>query len=252
MGRVQQIIGRYGLVGTALVSLDRITRAVGLSVISYSNLAAKPPPREDAAARERFEHIARTNTWGSKESLSGSGSEVRRTARYRQSLTDLLIARKFGSMFDAPCGDFNWMRLLLKALPIDYVGGDISLTVVERNNALFPQYQFIEFDITKDSFPLADVWHCRDCLFHLSYQDIELALRNFLDSRIPYALITNHCGLIRNVDVASGGWRYLNLRRRPFAFPAPERALSDYGLGDQPRVVGLWSRAQIGEAMAND
>lgn len=250
MNRIAQVIGRRGVTGTAIMVADRITRPFGLSLISFSRLAAIPSAREGPSARSRFDQIAVDNLWGSKESLSGAGSEVGRTERYRQALIHLLKERGFKSMFDAPCGDLNWMHLVLGELEIDYIGGDISPSLIEKNRERFPDLKFMEFDITADPFPVADVWHCRDCLFHLSYRDIDLAFRNFLQSQIPYALITNHRGLIRNVDIESGGWRYIDLRRAPFSLPAPETTIADYSLGDLPRFVALWTREQIERAVS--
>jgi hypothetical protein len=229
---------------------DRITRPFGISLLSFTSLGALSPPKMAESPKSKFDQIAEGNLWGSSESLSGGGSEVQRTERYRRSLIRLFEERQFKSMFDAPCGDMNWMPLALQEARIDYVGGDISPSLIDRNRDRFPELKFLEFDITSDQFPEADVWHCRDCLFHLSYRDIDLALRNFLRSRIPYALITNHFGLIRNVDIESGGWRYLDLRRAPFNLPAPGASLEDYTFGDLPRFVCLWPRAQIEHSLS--
>jgi hypothetical protein len=252
IGRLARIIERRGLLGTAIMVADRITRPFGLSLISFSRLAAIPPPPKGPSAKSRFDRIATDNLWGSDESLSGAGSEVARTEQYRQALVRLIWGECFHSLFDAPCGDLNWMPLVLDQVEVDYVGGDISPALIQRNRERYPALNFVEFDITSDDFPEADVWHCRDCLFHLSYRDIELALRNFARSDIPHALITSHSGLIRNVDVESGGWRYLDLRRPPFNLPGPRQLLPDYQFGDLPRFVGLWSRDQIEQALSRN
>lgn len=252
ISRLARIIERRGLLGTAIMVADLITRPFGLSLISFSRLAAIPPPPKGPSAKSRFDRIATDNLWGSDESLSGAGSEVARTERYRQALVRLIWGECFHSLFDAPCGDLNWMPLVLDQVEVDYVGGDISPALIQRNRERYPALNFVEFDITLDDFPEADVWHCRDCLFHLSYRDIELALRNFARSDIPYALITSHSGVIRNVDVESGGWRYLDLRRTPFNLPAPRELLPDYQFGDLPRFVGLWSRDEIEQALSRN
>lgn len=250
--RVARILKRRGIVGSAIMTADRATRPFGLSLISFTRLGAVPPLPFAEAAKSKFDQIATGNLWGSTESLSGAGSEVARTERYRAALIRFVRESGFRSMLDAPCGDLNWMQLALEQLEIDYVGGDISPSLIEMNRRRFPELQFIEIDITSDPFPAADVWHCRDCLFHLSYRDVDLALRNFVRSEIPYALITNHRGLIRNMDIETGGWRYIDLRRAPFNLPAPETMLDDYNPGDLPRYVGLWTREQIQQALSRD
>ncbi|WP_395623764.1 class I SAM-dependent methyltransferase [Sphingomonas daechungensis] len=248
--RLRAVLKRRGIAGSAIMFADRLTRPFGLSLISFTSLGALAPPETANNARSRFEGIASGNLWGSAESLSGIGSEVERTSDYRRLLIELVTDRGFKTIFDAPCGDMNWMPLALEAMPVSYIGGDISPSLIELNRRRFPKLSFVEFDITKDPFPPADVWHCRDCLFHLSYRDIELALRNFAASNVPYALITNHRGLIRNADIESGGWRYLDLLAAPFRLPPPEAELKDYRFGDLPRFVGLWSRERILKALS--
>lgn len=250
--RLASIIKRRGLLGSAIMAADRITRPFGVSLISFGRLGAIPPSPHGSCTKSKFDEIAKANIWGSAESLSGSGSEIARTERYREALTRLIWAECFGSLFDAPCGDLNWMRLVLGEVDVDYVGGDISPALIRRNRDRYPDLKFVEFDLTSDPFPSVDVWHCRDCLFHLSYRDIELAFRNFAKSDVPYALITSHSGLIRNVDVESGGWRYIDLRRPPFNLPAPRERLADYQFGDLPRYVCLWSREQIEQALSRN
>lgn len=251
LSRLSQILRRRSAAELLVMLADRAVRPFAISLLSYTRYGAVPPPARAESAKDQFDTIAQANLWGSRESLSGGGSEVARTASYRSELVELLRSRGFRSMFDAPCGDLNWIPLVLEQVELDYVGGDISRSIIALNRARYPHLSFLEFDITRDEFPTVDVWHCRDCLFHLSYRDIEAALRNFLESGIPYALLTSHVGLVRNVDVPTGGWRALNLRRPPFAFPTPLEKLSDSALGDILRIVGLWSRRHIEDALAN-
>jgi len=251
LNRIAQSVKRRGIGGSAIMAADRVARPLGLSLISFTRLGAIPPAPTAPSSRSKFDEIAVGNLWGSNESLSGAGSELHRTERYREALVALVKQRRFQSVFDAPCGDLNWMHLALQRMEIDYTGGDISPSLIKLNRARFPDLRFVEFDITKDAFPRADVWHCRDCLFHLSYADVDLTLRNFVKSSIPYALLTNHRGLIRNVDIETGGWRYIDLRRAPFNLPAPEAMLADYAAGDLPRYVGLWTRQQIEQALSD-
>ena len=73
-----------------------------------------------------------------------------------------------------------------------------------------------------------------------------MAIQNFLRSDCEYALLTSHDGWIRNDDIRTGGWRYLDLKRMPFLFDEPEERLADYHKGkDFPRYVGLWHRATL-------
>jgi len=205
----------------------------------------------DDARRRTFDLIYADNAWGSAESRSGVGSEQRYAAGYRLRLERCLAQRGLRRVFDAPCGDLNWMLPLVFSGAIDYVGGDIVGDLVAEIRRRQPGLDVREFDLCSDTFPSADVWHCRDCLFHLSFADIGAALDRFVTSDIPWALITTHrARWLKNVDVATGGWRYLDLERAPFGFPPAETYLRDYRYGrDFPRYVGLWSRRSIESAI---
>ena len=198
-----------------------------------------------------FEKIYRTNFWASDESRSGLGSESGFAAAYRQRLQHCLADIGARRLFDAPCGDLNWILPLARDPAIDYAGGDISASLIADTRRRYPDVDLRVFDVCVDAFPEADAWHCRDCLFHLPFADIRRALENFTGSGIPFALLTTHRALIhRNLDVAAGGFRYLDLERPPFSLPRPERYLKDYRLGlDFPRYVGLWKREAIAQAL---
>jgi hypothetical protein len=242
MSRVSGILKRRSLADIGILAADRVLRPLGFSLLSYTRCAAVPPVGDD------FDSIARENTWGSVESLSGPGSEVKQSATYRGQLAKLLP--RFKSMFDAPCGDMNWMRLVLDEVDIAYTGGDISPYIIELNRVRYPELTFEVFDISRDRFPKVDLWHCRDCLFHLSNDVIWATLKNFACSDIHYALITTHRGVLKNVDIETGGWRYLSLTRPPFNLPEPELALRDYRFGEFPRFLGLWKRETIRSALS--
>jgi hypothetical protein len=242
--RISEVLERNSLPRLAVKIVDRATRPFGFSLISFTPYGALPPP-SPLPDDQVFDTIAQDNVWGSAESISGSGSELGATAAYRRELARFLP--RFRSMFDAPCGDLHWMPLVLNEVPIDYIGGDISPNVIEVARKRRPDLDLRVFDILEDDFPAVDLWHCRDCFFHLSYAAIGQALSNFKRSAVPYVLLTTHRGTIRNVDNPTGGFRFLDLTRPPFNFPEPEVMLRDYSVGELPRFLGLWRREQLPE-----
>lgn len=209
--------------------------------------------RTDEPADDRrkvFEEIYEQNYWGSGESRSGPGSELRGTERYRKALIDFLQRRDIKSMFDAPCGDLNWMGEVIKATNIHYIGGDISEGVVERARERHPDLDLRRFDICADPFPDVEVWHCRDALFHLSFHDIWLALENAAKSSIKLALITNHRPrMLKNLDINTGGWRCLDLERAPFNLAKPDEYIPESLPPAFPRAVGVWRIEALREAV---
>lgn len=201
-----------------------------------------------------FDYMA-TGQWLyelNQESISGPGSTVSYTQGFRPQLEDFLHQRGCRSLLDAPCGDFNWMRLVQLPQETRYFGGDIVAQIVNQNRANFgnPNRLFFEIDLTNEPLPDADVWLCRDCLFHLSYDHTFQVLRNSLRSRIDYYLLTSHLNA-ENSDAITGSFRELNLLILPFNFPPPLIRMNDSVSGFPPRYVGVWDRAAIIAALAD-
>jgi len=205
---------------------------------------------------ERFTLIYNDNIWGSIESISGNGSTLSMTESIRLLLPSLLDKFDIGSIFDAPCGDFNWMSMIdLKA--VKYVGGDIvSPLVIELERKFSSEtISFIQFDITTMPFPKSDLVLNRDCLFHLSYLDILATLNNFIESESGYFLSTSYVndGEFVNSDIRSGGFRLIDLFEPPFGFPRNFHfQIPEIAEGTLPaRNLYLWDRDQVAVAYSS-
>ena len=70
---------------------------------------------------------------------------------------------------DAPCGDFNWMQHVELPEETLYIGGDIVGRLIEDLQQAHgnPTRSFRKLDIVEGPLPKADLWLCRDVLFHL-------------------------------------------------------------------------------------
>lgn len=188
-------------------------------------------------------------------SRSGYGSSIDYTAALREQLAQLLQDLRVTTLFDAPCGDFNWMRLVEFPAGMSYVGADIVDDLIAANTARYSDShrRFVAFDIVTDTFPSADLWLCRDCLFHLSYRDIYRALSGFIRSRTPYLLTTTYINskshvatTFANRDIVTGDWRLIDLCAEPFGFPTQvEREILDFVPPELPKKLCLWTRAQV-------
>jgi hypothetical protein len=197
-----------------------------------------------ARARAVFRRHYDLNGWGDVESVSGPGSTMRYTENIRKALPSLVAELGVGAILDAPCGDFNWFRTIEWATELNYVGGDIVEPLVARNQAVYgtESRRFIEIDIMNDPLPAADLWLCRDCLFHLSDRDAQLAIDNFLRSGIPYFLASTHPECKKNVAIPTGSFRLMNLRLPPFNLVEPMRTIDDWIEGFPVRHLALWHR----------
>ncbi len=194
---------------------------------------------------ERFGLIWRSNLWGALDSNSGLGSELEATATLRRELAALLKRLEIISLLDLPCGDFGWMaRMDLGG--VAYTGADIVPAIIDANSARYQAaaIRFQTIDLVADPLPRVDLVLCRDCLVHLSFDNIRRAIANLKRSASRWLLTTTFPDADDNRDIDDGDWRVLNLQRAPFGFPAPA-ALINEGCTEAEndyadKSLGLW------------
>ncbi|MCK1394580.1 class I SAM-dependent methyltransferase [Bradyrhizobium sp. 1] len=198
----------------------------------------------DLAAR--FERIERTNLWGAASSVSGLGSEDSATAAIRDALPALLQRLDARSLLDAPCGDAGWIGRM--KLDLDYAGIDIVPSLIAANNQRVARGElagrFWVADVTRDALPPSDLILCRDCLVHLSFDNIARAVENFRASGARFLLVTTFPEWDGNRDCDDGDWRALNMEKAPFNWPEPRELINERceeGAGGwRDKSLGLW------------
>lgn len=223
------------------------------AVLAHERFVAE---RENFAGLDlaaRFERIQRTNLWGAATSVSGLGSEDAATAAVRDALPALL--QRFGvrSLLDAPCGDAGWIGRI--GIDVDYTGIDIVPSLIEANNSRVARGElagrFRVADITRDVLPPADLILCRDCLVHLSFDNIGRALARFRDSGARYLMVTTFPEWDGNRDCEDGDWRALNMERAPFNWPPPRELINERceeGAGGwRDKSLGLWRLDELSD-----
>jgi len=196
-----------------------------------------------------FNNIYSENFWNSYESHSGPGSHIFSTRKIRKKLPILWKKYNIESVLDIPCGDYNWMKEVNKT-GVDYIGGDIVVAIVENNNKNYSteNVRFEVLDITKDKLPKVDMIFCKDCLQHLSYENIKRALVNIKKSGAKYLFTTSYPRTWKNWDILDGDYRALNLRKPPFNFPKPLFKMCEYssnGLIEPDKCMLLYEVNQI-------
>jgi len=199
----------------------------------------------------RFDRIAQTNLWGAATSASGLGSETTAAAAVREALPNLLQRLGVRSLLDAPCGDAGWINDCIQDL--DYTGVDIVSSLITENILRAQRGEiagrFLTADITRDSLPDADLILCRDCLVHLSFENIHRTIARFRASGAHWLLTTTFPEWEVNLDCEDGDWRALNMQRAPFSWPAPAELIierCDEGNGDwRDKSLGLWRLADL-------
>ncbi len=201
-----------------------------------------------------FSNIYESRAWGDGETVSGPGSTLEYTAAFRDDLAKLLRELGTRTLLDIPCGDFNWMREVVRGIERrfeGYIGADVVAELIERNRLRHadPARTFLHLDITAGPLPRADVLFCRDCLVHFSLEDVHAALRRIRESGSTWLITTTFTGPRENEDIPTGYWRPLNLERPPFNFPPPLRLIDEKcQRGDgayADKHLGLWEIANL-------
>ena len=207
---------------------------------------------------DRFSKIYDDNLWSSDESLSGSGSEVAYTESLRAWMISSLPKMKIKRFVDAPCGDFNWMRLVVKEIELDYTGLDIVPSVIETNVKKFSDMKtnFAVLNICEDDIPACDMIMVRDCLFHLSFEDINKFLKNLSSTDYEYLLTTSHIveNSFKNTDIITGDFRLIDIFKPPFVFDESKiiERVKDYPDGyPTPRDMILIKKRDVPTALSS-
>jgi hypothetical protein len=195
-----------------------------------------------------FRKIYQTNYWGNDFSVSGPGSSLKSTENLRKTLPLLVATLGARSFLDIPCGDLQWMKHV--PLPVDrYYGADIVRSLVEKNRHEFSHRgEFLHLDLLRDPLPSVDIVFCRDCLIHLSFREIHLAIKNIRHAAPTYIFTTTFPDLNVNVDTVTPYWRPLNLQIHPFNFPAPIHLIEDFSASHENqrrKYLGVWREQDI-------
>jgi len=211
-------------------------------------------------AKAAFTDIYVNRKWDSRDvendSVSGPGSSLSHTVNIRAELPRLFETFGITKVFDAPCGDLNWMSRVLEQCPdIEYTGGDIVDALIESNKAKYGDKlgaNFITIDIVNDPLPDAELMICRECLFHLSNADIKSFFNNFLASNIAALLMTSDLDREPNFDIETGGFRRANFFSAPWNFTHDHiYTINDWPYPSAPnRQMYMWSRDQIENIVA--
>ena len=107
-----------------------------------------------------FTETYNKNLWGSSESISGTGSEIKQTKTLIKDLEKLLNDLDIKTVLDIPCGDLNWMQKI-DLSKVEYIGADIVKKLIEKNIARYKEknnFKFEVINLIKD--PLPEIPYC--------------------------------------------------------------------------------------------
>ena len=194
-----------------------------------------------------FSSYYKNNSWGSTESSSGPGSELRNAQALISELPSLIEKWHIKSILDIPCGDWNWMRHVDRR-GAAYIGADIVPELINDNNKKYPGIDFRIINASYDPLPEVDLILCRDLLIHLPYSEISNIFRNLKKSNSKYLLTTTFMRKAQpNLDIVIGGARRINLTTPPFDLPSPEEIIVEENTerGGADKCMALWKISNI-------
>ena len=166
-----------------------------------------------------FNRIYAEGTWGrdvAGKGTSGTGSTLEITREYRAYIEDFMKKHSVKSVVDAGCGDWSFSSAMDWG-DASYLGVDIASDVIAavRNRHEKGRIKFQVGDIT-DELPAAELLISKDVLQHLSNELVHKFIRNNLrKGKYKWVILTNDRGS-ENRDVASGGYRAIDLAAPPF------------------------------------
>ncbi|MEQ8279384.1 MAG: class I SAM-dependent methyltransferase [Deltaproteobacteria bacterium] len=161
-----------------------------------------------------FTGIYDDGVWGQG---SGPGSASHETIAYRRFLQEFLLWNQIERVVDVGCGDWQFSRFVDWS-GVDYTGVDVVASVIETNQERFgsENVHFALSDGTFDALPEADLLIAKDVLQHLDTRRIQ----SFLGAASAYrfVLVTNTAEPVArtNAVIKNGGFRPVDLRKKPF------------------------------------
>jgi len=188
-------------------------------------------------------------------------SSVAGTAKLRMQLPALFAQYQIRSMFDAGANDAAWQYPTLSPF-VNYYAGERNEFLVETAKKKFPLLNIVKHDVTVDALPAVDVLFVRDVAIHFNNQHRKKMFRNWLDSSIPWLLITQTDSVAENIDqdqtipgrsiAVPKDWYFspVNWRLPPWNFPEPTAQITDEfeeKFDNKPveRFMSLWHQSQI-------
>ena len=242
INKFQSVFKARGIIGVFFLILLYPIKLVKRKILEFRILVAKSPEK-------KFQIIFRNNYWNENETVSGEGSTMDNTKNVRKVLPQILSELNIKSIIDVPCGDFKWMELIINNIEVKYTGADIVKDLINDLNIKYSNsnISFIQKNIIQDDLDYHDLLVIRDLFVHIPNRDIIKVIKNYIDSKIPYLLVSNYYDLDRqiNSDIHMGFFRNVSLQSEPFNIKDDPIYKIDDSTPFIKRELCLWSRKQI-------
>ena len=211
-----------------------------LRKIYTSKLFQLLPFNKEKLSKKIFTSIYKSNHWVQNSSrlpnefvsVSGHGSNIN-TEQHKllvKNFTEVINKYEINSILDMPCGDFLWIKEIIKNNQIKYLGIDIVDELIKKN---LNQYKSDNINfLTKNIIDFSENTHfdliiIRDLFIHINNSQIRKILHNLKKLNFKY-LALNSYNNEENKDVIIGQHRKVNLLIDPFNLNKPIYSFKDY------------------------
>ncbi|WP_106874616.1 class I SAM-dependent methyltransferase [Candidatus Phycorickettsia trachydisci] len=168
-----------------------------------------------------FSDIYKNDTWCGG---SGSGSVPKNAMPYLELLQKFFNDKRFNTIVDLGCGDWQLMERIIIPRKKSYMGYDVVQEVIDANNKRFakPNVQFITINSLQEiEHVRADLLIVKDVLAHWPNSRVQYFLTKILPN-YKYALITHDVTDdfgkedMKNSDIKLGSHRPIDITLEPF------------------------------------
>lgn len=188
-----------------------------------------------------FETIAKENSWGNQESISGDGSTVE-VNRYRvQFLSTFMKLNGITRLYDIPCGDANWQYTIPAVQNGDvlYYGSDVSEAALSLAKEKNKDRNYMHFlnpinlieEVPRIEEPSVSLFMLKEVIQHVPLESGLKMIKNIKASGVRYLAVTNHArdlfNVNKNKNINFGGFYPNNMFLAPFHFESPLADVND-------------------------
>jgi hypothetical protein len=174
--------------------------------------------------------IYKSNHWNKYKKInednflvSGPGSIPgnKQTNNVINNLDIFIKKNNIKSILDMPCGDFSWMKNLVKNnTDINYTGYDIVNDIITLNNKKHSSNKinfFCRDIVNEKNYDNFDLVFIRDFFIHIDNESINRILTKIKNSKVRFLACSNNNNESFNNNIAAiGAHRKINLKIKPF------------------------------------
>lgn len=174
-------------------------------------------------------------------------SSVEGTEFLVSQLPSFFAKHNITSIFDAGSNDCAWQIQTLKTF-VSYSAGDHNPLAVTEAQNLCADLNIRVHDIRHDALPSVDALFMRDVAIHFNNANKVLMIQNWLNSSVPWILMTHNEYVNENVDFEHTEhefpWAATNWTIAPWNWPQPVDFVYDLWPNSE-NWIALWHRDQI-------